>query len=120
MKIEKFLPIFLVSVVLFFISFIMGYQLMKQNINIADKDSENNDFVKAIDPSDVEITKEEKVISPNAFIEKRIHYTLCGHTEIENEKVKDEYVNMNRSEFENYLEENYSGQIGRASCRERV
>lgn len=110
MKREKFLPIFLLSVVLFFISFTLGYQLMQQSVNIAEKGKEGSEYDKEVNPSEIEIIKEEKVISPNTFIEKRIHYAPCNHVETKIEKADEECVNMNRNEFEKYLEDNYSNQ----------
>ncbi len=109
MKREKFLPIFLVSVILFFISFIMGYQLMQQNINMADRNTKEGEYSQEDSP-DIKIITEEKVISPNTFIEERIYYTSCGHIETKIKKANEEYVNMSRSQFEYYLEENYPNQ----------
>lgn len=110
MKREKFLPIFLVSVVLFFISFVMGYQLMQENMNIADKGDINEEDLPESDTKDLEILKEEKRISPNTFIEERIHHTSCDHITTKIKKAPDEYVNMTREEFKKHIEENYPSQ----------
>ncbi|OZV10696.1 hypothetical protein CIW83_18790 [Tissierella sp. P1] len=54
-----------------------------------------------------EILNEESRISPNTFIEERIHYTACDHVVTKVEVVEDEFVNMTRDEYTKYLDENY-------------
>lgn len=108
MKKDKFVPIFLVSLILFLTSFILGYQLMKSqlepNTHIAEINPEKNNNE---DYSDLEILKEDKRISPNTLIEERIHYTACNHIITKTKKVEDEFVNMTKREFEEYMENNY-------------
>lgn len=109
MKNDKFVPIFLVSLILFFTSFILGYQLMKNqlepNTQMAEINSEGN---QDSDYLDLEILKEDKRISPNTFIEERIHYSACNHVITKTKQVEDEFVNMTRKEFEQYIENNYT------------
>ncbi len=111
MKKYKFLPIFLVSLILFFISFTLGYQLMKNEVRsnrqISKLDSEKEN---SYNYSDLEILKEDSRISPNTFIEERIHYSVCGHIITKTRKVEDEYVNMSKKEFEEYIKNNYTNQ----------
>lgn len=111
MRRDKFVPIFFLSLILFFTSFILGYQLMRNELEpkdrISELDTENN---QKDDYSDLEILKEDNRISPNTFIEERVHYRTCDHVITKVKKVEDEFVNMTREEFEKYIEDNYTNQ----------
>lgn len=109
MKKYKMLPIHLFFVGLFTMSFIFGYFIIGKKLdpipnNISQIDSE--DLEKSEYP-DLEILKEYDKISPNTFIEERIHYTTCDHVITKVSAVEDDMVNMSKKEFEYYLEENY-------------
>lgn len=95
---KKRLYIALSAVVLFSISFGIGYMLMERNIqeDITDNDIKNN-------TPNVEIVGEENIIGPNTFIEKRTDYKECGHVESEVELADSSIVNMTRNEYEDYL-----------------
>lgn len=110
MKKEKFISVFFISLVLFFISFAMGYQLMEQNIFFSEKKTIENDEIAENDKYEIEIIKEEKRISPNTFIEERTNYTSCGHVITKIKKVSQDQVNMNRAQFEEYMEVNFPNQ----------
>ena len=106
MKKDNIVPIFFFSLTLFLVSFIFGYQIMNRKLNpnptsqIAKGDTNISNY------SDLEILKEYDSISPNAFIEKRIHYVDCDHVSTKVEVVADELVNMSRKEFTDYIREN--------------
>ncbi len=110
MKREKFIPVFFISVALFLISFVMGYQLMEQNVLFSEKKKIEEKQITERDTHEVEILKEEKRISPNTFIEERINYASCGHVITKIKKVSEEQVNMNRAQFEEYMHENFPNQ----------
>lgn len=104
MKKYKFMPIFAFSIVLFLISFALGYQLMNlkiksqaQNLSV----EENN--INGNQPHEIEIVREENRISPNTFVEKRIHYKACDHMVTETNPADSEIVNMDRDEFNEYI-----------------
>lgn len=96
------LYIVLSAVVLFSLSFGIGYMLMERNIHndITDNNIEKKETL------DVEIVGEENIIGPNTFIEMRTNYKECGHVESEVELADDSIVNMTRDEYEEYLNDN--------------
>ena len=106
MKKGKVTPVFFFSLILFLMSFVIGYQLMgnklEPQISQIKQEEENT-----TDHSDLQILKEDIRISPNTFIEERIHHTACNHVITKVNEANDEFVNMNRSEFIDYLEGNY-------------
>ena len=96
MKKDRILPIFFFSLTLFLISFIFGYQLMSKKLNpksISKVSEKETDMSKH---SGREILNEESRISPNTFIEERIHYTACDHVVTKVEVVEDEFVDLNK------------------------
>ncbi|MBU5314113.1 BofC C-terminal domain-containing protein [Tissierella carlieri] len=107
MKKDRILPIFFFSLTLFLISFIFGYQLMSKKLNPKDISKVNEKETDMSEHSGREILSEESRISPNTFIEERIHYTACDHVVTKVEVVEDEFVNMTRDEYTRYLDENY-------------
>lgn len=108
MKKDKIMPIFLFSLTLFLISFILGYQLMSKRINPQNNISQiNQDEIDIHHNSDLEILKEETLITPSTFIEERIHYTTCDHVTTKVTLVENEFVNMTKKEYAEYLENNY-------------
>lgn len=108
MKKDKIIPIFFFSLTLFLVSFILGYQLMGKKINPQNNISQiNQDKINVHDNSNLEILKEDTVITPNTFIEERIHYTECDHIITKVTLVVNELVNMSKKEYVKYLEENY-------------
>ena len=108
MKKDKIMPIFLFSLTLFLISFVFGYQLMSKRINPQNNISQiNQDRNHIQNNSDLEILKEETIITPSTFIEERIHYTTCNHITTKVTLVENEFVNMTKKEYAEYLENNY-------------
>lgn len=107
MKKDKLIPIFLLSLSLFLISFIFGYQSMHKKINQNDisKLSQNN--IDITEKNDLEIVKEDNIISPNTIIEERIHYLTCDHIITKIRVVETKFVNMSKQNFIDYLEENH-------------
>lgn len=107
MKKDRLMPIFLFSLALFLVSFIFGYQFMarklKSNDNISSIDREYKDE----EFSDLQIIGEENIITPNTFLEERISYTACGHVLTKIQLVDDQFINMTKKEFTNYLDEYY-------------
>lgn len=106
MKKDKMIPIFFFSLALFLISFVIGYQLMGNKLEpqISRINQEKEDTQ---DYSDLQILKEDIRISPNTFIEERIHHTACDHVITKVNAATEEFVNMNKDEIVDYLEENY-------------
>lgn len=110
MKKDKLMPIFLFSLALFLISFVFGYQFMRRKLNfdndiggIEKINSQQND-------SDMQIIKEENIITPNTFIEERISYTACGHVLTKVKLVDNEFINMTKKEFTDYFNDFYPNQ----------
>lgn len=104
MKRNKFFVIFIFSITLFMISFGLGYQLMGSKLksdNLADMNKQTPV------EEDIQIIKEENRITPNTFIEERIHYKECGDLDTELNLADDEIINMTRKEYESYLKSNY-------------
>ncbi|WMM26844.1 BofC C-terminal domain-containing protein [Tissierella sp. MB52-C2] len=106
MKKDKMIPVFFFSLALFLISFVIGYQLMGNKLEpqISRINQEKEDTQ---DYSDLQILKEDIRISPNTFIEERIHHTACDHVITKVNAATEEFVNMNKDEIVDYLEENY-------------
>ncbi|WP_353097001.1 hypothetical protein [Tissierella praeacuta] len=107
MKKDKVLPVFLFSLTLFLVSFILGYQLMSKKLNPKDISKINNKDNNISDYSDMEILGEGNRISPNTFIEERIHYMACDHVITKVNLVEDNMVNMTKDEFTEYIQSNY-------------
>jgi hypothetical protein len=112
MKKDKIIPIFFFSLTLFLVSFVLGYYTMSRNLSpnpnrIAKTTEEDIDIG---DYPDLEILKEYDRISPNTFIERRIHYTDCDHVITKVEPASDEFVNMTKTEFTDYINNNYPSQ----------
>ncbi|MDR7869833.1 MAG: BofC C-terminal domain-containing protein [Tissierellaceae bacterium] len=103
MKRSRFMIIFGFCIVFFIMSFYLGYQLMDlsiENRNLAEEQNEKSN-------EDIEIVREENRISPNTFIEKRIHYKDCGHLIESTDLAEDEVINFTRDEYEEYLNTTY-------------
>lgn len=101
MKRKRSIIIYTFFAVLLVASFFLGYHFMNKSVEnrkTAQKqeDKKNKDI-------DIEIVREENRISPNTFIEKRIHYKDCGHLISNVELVDDEVVNLTRDEYSEYL-----------------
>lgn len=100
---SKFVVIFAFCITFFIISFYLGYQLMdlsRENKHIGEGQIQNSD-------DDIEIVREENRISPNTFIEKRIHYKECGHLVSTTELAENEVINFTRDEYIDYLNTTY-------------
>lgn len=103
MKRNRFMIIFGFCIVFFIMSFYLGYQLM--NLSIEDKhlvEEQNH-----TGDENIEIVREENRVSPNTFIEERIHYKECGHLISDTELAQDEVVNFTRDEYEEYINTTY-------------
>ncbi len=91
--------IIIFSSVLFILSFVFGYFIMdgkfkEQNRLVAEKQD---------DGTDMEILREENRITPNTFVEERIHYKECGHLVSKVSLADDEYVNMTKDDLNEFL-----------------
>lgn len=106
MKNNKLTNIFIFSSILFLLSFVFGYQLMHKKLNQKEISKSETNLVGPYE--DIEIIKEENKISPNTFIEERIHYKTCDHIITEINPAEDEVINLDRKEYEEYLRTNYS------------
>lgn len=107
MKKDRILPIFFFSLTLFLISFIFGYQLMGKKLNQNNLSKRNDNEIDMSENSGLEILSEETRISPNSFIEERIHYTACDHVVTKVEVVENQLINMTKNELSEYLSANY-------------
>lgn len=105
MRKNRLALIFTFSIALFLASFILGYQLMGTKIN--SKDSAKTKNINDLNNEEIEIIKEENIISPNTFIEERTHYKECDHLITKLNIADDEIINMTRKEYESYLKSNY-------------
>jgi len=108
MKKDKIIPIFFFSLTLFLISFVLGYQLMSSKINPQNNISKiDQEEIGIYDNEELEILKEDTIITPNTFIEERIHYTACDHIITKITLAGNELVNMSKKEYIKHLEDNY-------------
>lgn len=105
MKKDKLIPVFLLSLCLFLISFTFGYKLMGKKANLNDISKLNRNKINNNEQTDLEIIKEDNVISPNTIIEERIHYLTCNHIITKIRAVETEIVNMKKQDYIDYLEE---------------
>lgn len=110
MKKDKISLIFLFSLMLFLISFGIGYGLMNSSLDnrkVSELDKVNieEDVEKSL-----EILKNENIVTPNTFIEERINYFSCSHVATSSRPVEENMVNMTKDEFSDYLYENYPNQ----------
>lgn len=103
---RKTLYITISAIILFSISFTIGYLLMRRDSpeNVADDRVEKNQ-------PNIEIVGEKNVITPNTFIEKRTHYNECKHVETSIGLAEEAVVNMARDEYEDYLHQNTNFQL---------
>lgn len=93
-------------IAIFIISFVLGYQLIRKEWN--DKNLNNINKISDKEKNgDVEILKEENIITPNTFIEKRVHYKECDHTITSLDIADKEIINMDKEKYEEYLKFNY-------------
>ncbi|MBC8590406.1 hypothetical protein [Wansuia hejianensis] len=106
MKKNKFIIIFTFSIVLFLVSFSLGYELMGHKWKPRNSDLVRNKD-KISNEKEIEIIKEENKISPNTFIEVRTHFKKCDHLITELEVANEEIVNMTRDEYQQYLKTNH-------------
>lgn len=95
--------IFGFCVVFFVMSFYLGYQLM--NLSLEDKHLVEKENYTG--EEDIEIVREENRVSPNTFVEERIHYKDCGHLVSKIELAEEEVVNLSRDEYKEFLNATY-------------
>lgn len=103
MRKKNIILIFFVSFVLFLTSFVFGYQTMYKKINNDDITKLNHHKENELE-SELQIIKDDNIITPNTIIEERIHYLLCNHVITKNRSPENEIVNMSRQEYLEYLE----------------
>lgn len=96
------------SFILLFISFTFGYQFMKSQLKQIDNINNPSNIVEQNDPLGVEIVREDNRISPNTFIEERIHYKACDHLISGTHPSEVEIINMTKGEYEEHLRTNSS------------
>ena len=108
MKRKSGIFIFLFSITLFLTSFIYGYKMMGKRVNNKPLILSENQRKDAIDDDlELEILGEEERISPNTFIEKRIHYNSCNHNMTKLNNADNEIINMTEKQYKAYMKENY-------------
>lgn len=96
------------SFILLFISFTFGYQFMKSQLKQIDNINNPSNVIEQNDPLGVEIVREDNRISPNTFIEERIHYKACDHLISGTHPSEVEIINMTKGEYEEHLRTNSS------------
>ena len=96
------------SFILLFISFTFGYQFMKSQLKQIDNINNPSNVAEQNDPLGVEIVREDNRISPNTFIEERIHYKACDHLISGTHPSEVEIINMTKGEYEEHLRTNSS------------
>ncbi len=89
---------------IFIFSFVYGYYLMGRRVGQKPLNSTDN-IEKP--KNELEIVKDTEVISPNTFIEKKIHYKKCNHTITETELAEDVLINKSEEEFRKHMQDNY-------------
>ncbi|NLY66090.1 MAG: hypothetical protein GX069_00860 [Tissierellia bacterium] len=95
--------IFIFCFILFLTSFGIGYYLtsIRNGRNLAIENTEISGI------EDLEIIQEVERITPNTFIEIRIHYKKCNHNITKLNEKDNNIVNMTEEEYKAYLRENY-------------
>ena len=94
--------IYTLFLILFLVSFSIGYYIMDGYINNSKIHVSEEEPIPDEIPN-IEIIKEENRITPNTFIEERIHYKECGHLISNVYLAKDEMVNLTEDELVEYL-----------------
>lgn len=92
--------ILIFSSILFVLSFLFGYFIMdgkfkEQNRLSAELEDDGTNHM--------EILKEENRITPNTFVEERVHYKECGHLVSKVSLADDKYVNMTKEDLNDFL-----------------
>lgn len=110
MKRYKMMPVVLFFIGLSVLSFIFGYTVVGKRLATVPKNIEeiNQKEAKLPDYPDMEILKENDKISPNAMLEKRIHYSSCNHVVTKIDPIGQEFINMSKQEFIEYMANNHS------------
>lgn len=93
--------IVLLSGILFLFSFMIGYKIMNHRVNQGEKTQVEDLNL------DLEILKEEEIISPNTSIVLKIYYTSCNHSISKLKSADDEIINMTEKQFINHVKDNY-------------
>ncbi|HHV46038.1 MAG TPA: hypothetical protein GXX53_03905 [Tissierellia bacterium] len=111
--------IFLFCVVLFIASFGIGYYVTsmrnRENTSISEENPTEDDF------EELAILHEVERITPNTFIEIRIHYNKCNHNITKLNEKDNNIVNMTEEEYRDYLKEHYPNvKIVKFSSREII
>ncbi len=91
--------ILIFSSALFIMSFFFGYFIMDGKFKERSRQSVEKPDVS----NHMEILREENRITPNTFIEERIHYKECGHLVSRVYLADDEYVNMTKDDLNEFL-----------------
>ncbi|GMG97813.1 BofC C-terminal domain-containing protein [Tepidimicrobium xylanilyticum] len=104
MKKQNTILIFLFCTALFLVSFLLGYRIMSGKAKNDNLISHNG---KEGDPLNLEILKEEERISPNVYIEKKIHYKACNHNITIINDLDENIINMTEKEYREYMKENF-------------
>lgn len=107
MKKHYGLYIFLFCVVLFITSFGIGYYVTSTRDRENRSASEKNTAIDEDDIEDLAILHEVERITPNTFIEIRIHYNKCNHNITKLNEKDNNIVNMTEEEYKEYLKDNY-------------
>ncbi len=104
---KPYLPIIGISLFLLFISFTFGYQLMKSKLNNLNHDTSPTKIAEHNNSAEMEIIREDNRISPNTFIEERIHFKACDHIISDTHPSEVEIINMTKGEYEEHLRINF-------------
>ncbi len=103
------------------IGFIYGFNKVKSpkthkpspnigQIEIENNDNDNMEQLKdniENEDKDLQIAKNDEVISPNTEIEYTTFYKKCGHSKLVTTSVSDEMINMKENQFKTYIVNNH-------------
>ncbi len=103
-KRDKYVLLF--SMVLFVASFLIGYFIMDAKFNPDNKILANEPTEEGA--PDIEIIREENRISPNTFIEERVHYKECGHLTTNAKLAGEDIISMTKEELIEHINNNNS------------
>lgn len=106
MRRNKSLFILTFCTALLIISIVLGYQLKTNKLDSRDS-TDVEELPRETEDDGIEIIQEGDRITPNTFIEKRIHYKECDHTITSLDTADKDIINMDKEEYENYLKSNY-------------
>lgn len=87
---------------LFLMSFGLGYYIMGRSV-IEDSNYIAEENLVDDNSPNIEIVKDENIITPNTFIEERMYYKECGHLINNIYLATEDMINLSKDEFVEHL-----------------